>query len=92
MNENFETDGDRKVFAIISIRVGDLLIPGSGGFIEYISCGINERCDDDRYDGGESTYLGMPDAKVGDPDIGELNLGSDIYWGNKSYRNPKWAE
>ena len=40
MEETLETDGERKVLGVISIRGDDLLISGSGGFTEYIHWGV----------------------------------------------------
>ena len=51
VNENSETDGERKSFRIIVIRCGDLLISGSDGFIEYISWKLKEMSDVDSYGG-----------------------------------------
>ena len=42
VDENPDADEGRKVLRIIDIRVGDILISGCGGFIEYIHWEMKE--------------------------------------------------
>ena len=81
---NFETDGEVKVLGIIAIRVADLSIPGSGGFIEYIYWQMKERVDADSYGRDKATFLRKEIAKATDPDSEGLILGLPNYYEDKT--------
>ena len=63
------------------IHVDDLLISGSGEFIEYISMRMKEKFEADSYGGGKATYLGMEIEKVSDSDSEGIIIGPDNYEG-----------
>ena len=49
--------------------MNDLLIPGSGMFVEYITRRMKEKFEVDRYEENEATYLGMEIMTVGGEDF-----------------------
>ena len=78
-NEDFETSERRNAIGVIAISVEDLLISGSGMFIDRITQKMKEKSEADSYEGNDATYLGIEIAKVGDGEFGGIALGSVNY-------------
>ena len=81
VNEGFWTSEQRDVIGTISIHVGDLLISGSGMFIEQITKKKEGKFELDSYGWNEAIYLRMEIAKVGDGEFGGITLASGNYAG-----------
>ena len=79
INEDFETDGRRKVVGIISTRVEDILIPGKEMFVEYTTQRINNELESDSYEGDAAIFMGMGIPKGNNEEAQGLSMGAERY-------------
>ena len=71
----FPNEDKRTVMGLIAIHVDDLLISGSGNFIEYITFRMKEKFEVDTFEENKATYIGMKIEKIDTPDFKGGNFG-----------------
>ena len=77
--KNPPNEEKRIATGLISIHVGDLLISGSGNFLEYITFRMKEKFEVDAFEENKAIYLGMKIEKIDTPDFKGVILDSSNY-------------
>ena len=77
--DNFGARGKRNVAGAIYLRVGDLLVSGSGKFLRYITQQMKREFGTETFEGVKAIYVRMQINNVQNEDFGGMQLRPNGY-------------